>query len=128
MKSYGFVLSVAFGIGLALVGPLVWHIRNEIALGWREQFGVGDDDADSLVKERLETLQGMEPFHWGITVLLAAIVIVTMFVFGTVVAYGGVALCVVGTVVIIALIVLFNVLLFAQFPPLLRGGVGAARK
>jgi hypothetical protein len=51
-----------------------------------------------------------------------------LFVFGVVVAYGGVALCVVGTIVIIALVVLFNIVLFAQFPPLPSGGAGAARK
>lgn len=63
---------------------------------------------------------------WGVIVLLTAILIVIMFVFGAVVAYGGVAVGVVGTIVIFALIALFNVVLFAQvrLPP--GGGSEAA--
>ncbi len=128
MKSYEFIVPVALGIGLALFGPLLWHLRKEAVLGWREQFGIDGDDAESLVKERLDALRVMEPLGWGLIVLLTAILFVIMFVLGAVVAYGGVVLCVVGIVVIIALIVLFNIVLFAQFPSLPSGGGGAARK
>lgn len=128
MKSYGFIVAVALGIGFALFGPLLWHLRKELVLGWRQQFGIDGDDDESLLKERSEMLRSMEPFGWRVIVLLTAIVVVMMFVFGVVVAYGGVALCVVGTIVIIALIVLFNIVLFAQLPPLPSGGVGVARK
>ena len=128
MKSYGFIVPVACGIGFALFGPLLWHLRKELALGWREQFGIGGDDDESLVKERSDVLRSMEPIGAGIIVLLTAIVVVMMCVFGIVVAYGGVALRVAGTIVIIALIVLFNLVLFAQFPPLQSESGGAARK
>jgi hypothetical protein len=127
MKSYGFIVSVAVGIGFALVGPLLWHFRKEIVFGWREQFGNGGED-ESLLKERSNVLRSMEPFGFGVIVLLTAIVVVMMFVFGVVVAYGGVALCVLGATVIVALIVVFNIVLFAQLPPLPNGGAGAARK
>jgi hypothetical protein len=128
MKSYGFILPVSFGIGFALLGPLLWHLRKELALGLREQFGSVDHDEDNLVKERADVLRSMEPIGAGIIVLLTAIGIVMMFVFGVVVAYDGVALRVAGTTVIIALIVLFNLVLFAQYPPLPSEGGGAARK
>lgn len=128
MKSYGFIVSVALGIGFALFGPLLWHLRKEVVFGWREQFGIGGDEDESLVKERSDVLRSMQPFGWGVIVLLTAIVVVMMFVFGVVVAYGGVVLCLVGTAVIIALIVLFNLVLFAQFPMLPSGGAEAARK
>jgi hypothetical protein len=122
MKSYGFIVPAALAIGLALFVPLLWHLRREAILGWREQFGseVGDDE--SVVKARLDALRTMEPVGWGVIVLLTAILFVIMFVFGAVVAYGGVAVCVVGTIAIVALIVFFNVVLFAQvrLPP--RGG------
>lgn len=127
MKSYGFIVPVAVGIGFALFGPLLWHLRKEMVFGWREQFGSGGD-GESLVKERSDVLRSMEPFGLGVILLLTAIVVLMMFVFGVVVAYGGVALCVVGTIVIIALIALFNIVLFAQLPPLPRGGAGAAHK
>lgn len=127
MKSYGFIVPVALGIGLALFGPLLWHLRKEMVFGWREQFGIGGDD-EILVKERAEVLRSMEPFGWGIIVLLTAIMVVMMFVLGIVVAHGGVALYVVGAIVIIALIVLFNIVLFSQFPPLPSGGGRAARR
>ena len=127
MKSYGFIVPVAVGIGSALFGPLLWYLRKEMVFGWREQFGSGGDD-ESLVKERSDVLRSMEPFGLGVTLLLTAIMVVMMFVLGVVVAYGGVALCVGGTIVIIALIALFNIVLFAQLPPLPRGGIGAARK
>lgn len=68
----------------------------------------------------------MEPMGWGVIVLLTAILIVIMFIFGAVVAYGGVAVCVVGTTAMVVLIALFNVVLFAQvrLPP--GGGSEAA--
>ena len=128
MKSYGFIVPVALGIGLALFGPLLWHLRKEAILGWREQFGIGGDDDESLVKERLDVLRAMEPLGWGLIVLLTAILFVIMFAFGVLIAYGGVVLRVVGSIVIIALIVLFNILLFAQYPPLPSGDREAARK
>jgi hypothetical protein len=127
MKSYGFIVPAALGIGFALFVPLLWHLRKELVLGWREQFGSGGHDEESLVKERSDVLRSMEPFGLGIVVLLTAIVVVMMCVFGVVVVYGGVALYVVGTIVIIALSVLFNIVLFAQFPPLPSGGGGTAR-
>jgi len=69
----------------------------------------------------------MEPLGWGVIVLLTAILIVIMFIFGAIVAYGGVAVGVVCTIVIFGLIALFNVVLFAQvrLPP---GGGEAARE
>jgi hypothetical protein len=128
MKSYGFIVPVALGIGFALLGPLLWHLRKELALGWREQFGSGGDDEDNLVKERADVLRSMEPIGAGIIVLLTAIVVAMMFVLGIVVVHGEVALRVAGAIVIIALIVLFNLVLFAQFPSLQSEGGGAARK
>jgi hypothetical protein len=113
-ESYAFVVPVAFAIGLALFLPLVWHLRREAILGWREQFGSDVGDADSVVKARADALRAMEPMGWGVIVLLMAILIVIMFVFGVVVAYGGVAVCVAGTIAIVVLIALFNVVLFAQ--------------
>lgn len=127
MKGYAFVVPVAFAIGLALFLPLLWHLRKELILGWREQFGSGTGDNDSVVKARADALRAMEPMGWGIVVLLTAILIVIMFVFGTVVAYGGVAVGVVGTIVIIALIAVFNVVLFAQVRPPSGGSSEAAR-
>lgn len=119
MKSYAFVVPVALAIGLALVLPLLWHLRRELILGWREQFGGDVEDIDGVVKARADALRAMEPMGWGVVVLLTAILIVIMFVVGAVVAYGGVAVCVVGTIVIFALIALFNVVLLAQvrLPP-----------
>jgi hypothetical protein len=114
MKSYAFVVPVALAIGLALFLPLLWHLRREAILGWREQFGSDVGDNESVVKARLDALRAMEPMGWGVIVLLTAILIVIMFIFGAVVAYGGVAVCVVGTIAIVVLIALFNVLLFAQ--------------
>jgi len=119
MTSYAFVVPVALAIGLALFLPLLWRLRKEAILGWREQFGSDVGDNDSVVKARLDALRRMEPMGWGVIVLLTAILIVIMFVFGAVVANGGVAVCVVGTIVIFALIALFNVVLLAQvrLPP-----------
>jgi hypothetical protein len=127
MKSYEFIVPVAIGMGFALFGPLLWHLRKELVLGWREQFGTGSDDDGGLVKERADGLRSMEPFSAAVVVLLTIIMIVMMFVFGVVVAYGGVALCLGGTGAIIALIALFNVVLFAQLPPLPNGGTGARK-
>lgn len=126
MKSYEFIVPVAIGMGFALFGPLLWHLRKELVLGWQEQFGTGGDDDEGLVKERADELRSMEPFSVAVVVLLTIILIVMAFVFGVVVAYGGVALCLVGTGVIIVLIALFNIVLFAQLPPLPHGGAGAA--
>jgi hypothetical protein len=119
MKSYAFVVPAALAIGLALFFPLLWHIRKEAILSWREQFGSEVGDNDSVVKARLDALRRMEPMGWGVIVLLTAILIVIMFVFGAVVAYGGVVVCVAGTIVMLALITLFNVVLLAQvrLPP-----------
>lgn len=119
MKSYVFVVPVALAIGLALVLPLLWHLRREAILGWREQFGSDVGGTDSVVKTRLDALRAMEPMGWGVIVLLTAILIVIAFVFGAVVAYGGVAVCVVGTMAVVLLIALFNVVLLAQvrLPP-----------
>lgn len=128
MKSYGFILPVAAGLAFALTGPLLLHLRKELVFGWREQFGSGGADNDDLVKERAEMLRSMEPFSWKIIVLLTAILIGMCFTFGMVVAYGGVVLSISGMIVISALMVLFNVILFAQFPRLPNGGGGAARK
>ncbi len=128
MKSYGFIVPVAVGIGFAMLGPLLWHLRKELALGWREQFGTGGDNVDSLVKERSDVLRSMEPFRAGVIVSLTTIVVVMMFVLGVAVAHGGLALCVGAAVVIIGLLVLFNIVLFAQLPPLPRGGAGSVRK
>lgn len=128
MKSYAFVVPVAFVIGLALFLPLLWYLRRELILGWREQFGGDVGDTDSVVKARADALRAMEPMGWGVIVLLTAILIVIMFLFGAVVAYGGVAVGVVGTIVIVTLIALFNVVLLAQvrLPP--SGGGEAARE
>lgn len=125
MKSYAFILPVAIVVALALFIPLLWHLRREASLGWREQFGNGVRDNESLVKERLDALRALEPMGWGVIVLLTVMLILIMFVFGVVVAYGGVALCVGGTIAIIVLVALFNVVLFAQvrLPP---GGRGEA--
>lgn len=128
MRSYGFIVPVAVGIGLALVGPLLWRFRKELVFGWREQFGSGGDDDDKLVKERADILRSMEPFSWRVIVLLTAILIVLCFAFGVVVAYGGVALYISGIVVLSALIALFNKILFAQLPQLPDGGGGDACK
>jgi hypothetical protein len=128
MKSYAFVVPVAFAIGLALFLPLLWHLRRELILGWREQFGGDVGDNDSVVKARSDALRAMEPMGWGVVVLLTAILIVIMLVLGAVVAYGGVAVGVAGTIVIFALIALFNVVLLAQvrLPP--GGDSEAARE
>lgn len=126
MKSYAFIVPVALVIGLALFIPLLWHLRREAILGWREQFGSDAGDNESIVKARLDALRGMEPMGCGVIMLLTAILFVIMFVFGAVVAYGGVAVWLVGTIAIVVLIVLFNVVLFAQvrLPP--GGGSEAA--
>jgi len=118
MKSYVFIVPFAVGIGFALVGPLLWHLREELALGWREQFGSGGDNEDKLVKERADILRSMEPLNWKTTVLLTAILLVMFFAFGVAVAYGGVVLYIGGVVVVAALVALFNKVLFAQFPRL----------
>lgn len=120
VKSYGFIIVVSLGIGLAVSAPLLWYLRKEAIFGWREQFGSGGGDDEGSIKDRLDRLRAMEPIGWGIVVLLTAILILTMFVFGIVVVYGGVVLSVGGFIVIIALIVIFNVVLFAQIPPLQR--------
>ena len=126
MKSYAFIVPMAFAIGLALFIPLLWHLRREAILGWREQFGSDVGDNESVVKARLDTLRAMEPMGWGVIVLLTAILIVIMFVFGAVVAYGGAAVCLVGTIAIVVLIALFNVVLFAQVRLPSGGGSEAA--
>jgi hypothetical protein len=113
-----FIVPFDVVIGFALIGPLLWHLREELALGWREQFGSGGDNEDKLVKERADILRSMEPMSWKITVLLTAILLVLFFAFGVVVAYGGVVLYIGGIVVSAALIALFNKLLFAQIPRL----------
>lgn len=128
MKSYVFIVPFAAGIGFALVGPLLWHLRKELALGWREQFGSGGGDEDKLVKERADILRSMEPFSSKSIVLLTAIVIVMFFAFGLVVADGGVVLYISGVIVIAALIALFNKVLFAQFPRRPDRGSGDAGK
>jgi len=122
MKSWALVVPVALAIGLALFLPLLWHLRREVLLGWREQFGNNVGDNESAVKARLDALRAMEPMGWGVIVMLTMILIVIMFIFGAVVSYGGVAVCVVGAVAIVVLIALFNVLLFAQIR--LPSGVG----
>ncbi|MGN6662809.1 MAG: hypothetical protein ACTHK6_01165 [Solirubrobacterales bacterium] len=127
LKSYAFIAPVALGMGFALVGPLLWHLRKELVFGWREQFGTDSDDNDDLVKERADMLRSMEPFSWRIIVLLTAILIVMCVVFGVVVAHGGVVFSISGVIVISALIVSFNVILLDQFPQLPKGGGGAAR-
>jgi hypothetical protein len=126
MKSYAFVVSVALAMGLALVLPLLWHLRREAILGWREQFGDDGGGTDRVIKARLDALRAMEPMGWRVIVLLTAILILIACVFGAVVAYGGVAVGVVGTIALVGLIALFNVVLFAQvrLPP--SGGSGAA--
>jgi hypothetical protein len=128
MKSYVFIVPVAVGIGLALVGPLLWYLRKELALGWREQFGSGGDNEDELVKERAEVLRTMEPFSWKSIVLLTAIVLVMFVVFGVVVANGGVALYISGVIVVAGLIASFNKVLFAQLPRLPDRGSSDAAK
>lgn len=122
MKSYGFILPVALGIGLALVGPLLWHLRKELVFGWREQFGSGGKDDDKRVKERAYILRSMEPFSWRVIVLLTAILIVMCFALGVGVAYGGIVLYIGVVIVLGALVALFNKILFAQFPQLPDGG------
>lgn len=118
MKSYVFIVLFAVGVGFALMGPLLWHLREELALGWREQFGSGGEDEDKLVKERADILRSMEPFSWKIIVLLTVILVVMCFAFGVVVAHGGIALYIGGVIVVAALIALFNRVLFAQLPRL----------
>jgi hypothetical protein len=49
-KSYGFVVPVALAISLALFLPLLWQLRREAILGWREQCGSGVDDSDRVVR------------------------------------------------------------------------------
>jgi hypothetical protein len=105
MKSYVFIVPFAVGIGFALIGPLLWHLREELALGWREQFGSGGDNEDELVKERADILRSMDPFSWKSIVLLTAIVLAICFAFGVVVADGGVVLYGGGVIVVVALIV-----------------------
>jgi len=118
MKSYVFIVLFVVGVVLALMGPLLWHLREELALGWREQFGSGGEIEDKLVKERADILRSMEPFSWKSIVLLTAIVVVICFAFGVVVAHGGVVLYIGGVIVVAALIALFNNVLFAQIPRL----------
>jgi hypothetical protein len=124
MKSYGFIVPVALGMGLALFGPLVWRLRKELVFGWRQQYGNGDgsNDADDMVKRRAEILESMEPLRGRTIVLLTAVIILMCGVFGVLVAYGGGILYVLGLVVIVALIVFFNRILFAQVPPLPGAG------
>src|SRR3954452_23791384 len=118
MKSYVFIVLFVVGVVLALMGPLLWHLRKELALGWREQFGSGGDNEDKLGKERADILRSMEPFSWKSIVLLTAIVLVICFAFGVVVADGGVVLFIGGVIVVAALIASFNKVLFAQLPQL----------
>jgi hypothetical protein len=118
MKSYVFIVLFVVGVGFALTGPLLWHLRKEVALGWREQFGSGGANEDELVKERADILRSMEPFSWKSIVLLTAIVLVICFAFGIVVADGGIVLYIGGVIVVAALIALFNKVLFAQIPRL----------
>lgn len=118
MKSYLFIVLIMVGVGFALTGPLLWHLRKELALGWREQFGIGGSNEDELVKERADILRSMEPFSWKIIVLLTVIVLVICSAFGVVVADGGVVLYIGGVTVVAALIALFNKVLFAQIPRL----------
>lgn len=118
MKSYVFIVLFVVGVGFALMGPLLWHLREELALGWREQFGSGGENEDELVKERADMLRSMEPLSWKITVLLTAILLVICFAFGVVVADGRVVLYIGGVIVVAALIALFNKILFAQIPRL----------
>jgi hypothetical protein len=128
MKSYVFIVLFMVGAGFALTGPLLWHLRKELALGWREQFGSGGDNEDELVKERADILRSMDPFSWKSIVLLTAIVLVICFAFGVVVADGGVVLYVGGVIVVVALIALFNKVLFAQIPRLPDRGTRDAGK
>lgn len=118
MKSYLFIVPFSVGIGFALTGPLLWHLRKELALGWREQFGIGDENEDKFVKERADILRSMEPFSWKIIVLLTAIVLVMFIAFGIVVANGGVVLYISGAIAVAVLVALFNKVLFAQLPRL----------
>jgi hypothetical protein len=128
MKSYVFIVPFAVGIAFALTGPLLWHLREELAFGLREQFGSGGENEDKLVKERADILRSMEPISWKIIALLTAIVVVMFFAFGVVVAQGGVVLYVGGVIVVATLIALFNKVLFAQFPQLpARGNRGAGK-
>jgi hypothetical protein len=128
MKSYVFIVLFVVGAGFALMGPLLWHLREELALGWREQFGSGSDNEDKLVKERAEILRSMDPFSWKIIVLLTAILLVMFLAFGVVVAHGGVVLYIGGVIVVAALIALFNKVLFAQLPRLpVRGSRDAGK-
>lgn len=128
MKSYVFIVLFAVGIGFALLGPLLWHLREELALGWREQFGSGGHSEDQLVEERADILRSMDPLSWKVTASLTVILLVIFFAFGVVVAYGGVALYIGGVVVVAALIALFNVVLFAQIPRLPNRGSRDAGK
>ena len=61
----------------------------------------------------MAALREMKPMGWGVVVLLTTIMIVASFVFAVIVANGGAVLGVVGAIVLVALIVLFNIVLFA---------------
>jgi hypothetical protein len=128
MKSYLFIVLFVVGVGFALTGPLLWHLRKELALGWREQLGIGGSNENELVKERADILRSMEPFSWKSIVLLTVIVLVICFAFGVVVADGGVVLYIGGLFVVAALIALFNKVLFAQLPRLPVSGSRDAGK
>lgn len=94
MQSYWFVIAVSAGIAAALLGPFVWHFR----------------------KERMEALRDAKPMGWTTIAALTAIAIAICVAFGFAVADDGAVLRIACVAVILAPVVLFNALLFAQLP------------
>jgi hypothetical protein len=115
MKSDWLIVLVSVGIALALVGPVLWHYREETLRGWRKVFEVDRDDDRGRVMGR-ESIRDGEPLGWLTVLALAAIGIAIPCVLGVAVSYGGPVAWSVCAAFIFVLVILFNVVLFAHLP------------
>lgn len=102
------IVVVSVGIGLALVGPILWRHRREIRRSWADGLGfIAEGYAQRSIQQR-------DPHPWVTVALLSASCIGIAFLLGIAVSLGGAVAWTVCAVLIVALVILFNAVLLAR--------------